>query len=155
MCTPSTGRLSVEQPRQPLGEVLLKHFHSQVQHALGGVQRQRQAQVPRHRRRFARLALGGLREQRDGLPKEAGMDLASGPLDRQAVPTRERAGNADAVSHNQQGRGFARTRRQSVRLPRPQYSVTRQGGLVTVPMSCTQLGCRRLNMMSACMEGKG
>lgn len=83
------------------------------------------------------------------------MDLASRPLDRQAVPTRERAGNPDAVSHNQQGRGVSRTRRQSVRLPRPQYSVTRQGGLVTVPISCTQLGCRRLNMMSACMEGKG
>ncbi len=58
----------------------------------------------------------------------------------------------ETMHEHQQMQNESRTFKQSVRLPRLQYSVTRQGGLVTVPISCTQLGCRRLNMMSACNQ---
>ena len=47
------------------------------------------------------------------------------------------------------------SRSTSARLPRAQNSATRAGGTVQVPMSCTQCGCRRLNLRSEQGAGGG
>lgn len=94
--------------------------------------------------RAAAASLGKLYKAAQNLPESGN----SGASDASTVhPAASNIRSIKCAASNMQ-----RTLRQSVRLPRAQYSVTRQGGLVTVPISWTQLGCRRENMMSACKK---